>query len=325
MLTVGSSEMAIVLPHTLTNETNADATQVNGNFAALVAALEGTAAASSAADVYQAGVLVATDWAVTAASGTINGGTGALSYPNVGGAAWLPGPSGALVRTFTPLAAIGPLKPPVLPGPGGYLKAGIEITASGGVAAPSVVCGAEKGSEAEAIASPPAVSLGKVRLHDFVIHNTAGVYSGVAGRDRRPWARGANVVLAPPAGAEYEVTSEAELKVIDAANLQARVECTGVPLTLAFSGSYKTATSGTINFLIDGVQVKPQSGRQLIASTVFANFSVFFTFVPTAGSHLFAPAFSESGGAMKIKRTTEEVPVFQIFETLRPSASNGTT
>lgn len=302
-----------------------DAAPVNENLQKLAAAIEGIGGASAGTDAYQAGVVTPADWALSSAA--VNGATGALhlSFPGEDDA-WLPGPAGGLVRTFVAIAEYGGLIPPVLPGPGGFVCVGVELTASGASAVPSVVSGAEQVTEAAAIAAPPAISSGKMRVRDIVVKNTAGTYSIVKERDRRPWALGVSAVLTPPAGAAYELSTEPALVVVDATNLQARIECSGAPLTLAFSGSVSTtSTSWTINFLIDGAQVKPQSGRQMplgASPGTYNHFESSFTFTPSAGSHLFAPAISQVGGTTKIKRTTEEVPVFTLFER-RPSGTNG--
>jgi hypothetical protein len=182
--------VAIVLPYNLTDGTLADAVQVMANLNALKESIEGVGAASTATDVYQTGVLATTDW--TPGAVNVTGGTGEIELTTFGGAAWLPAPVSGLVRTFTTAATYKALKPPVLPGPTGFIRCGIELTASGAAATVSIVSGTEKATEAEAlaIAASPAISSGKARVLDIIIKNVAGTYSLVTTRERRRFATG---------------------------------------------------------------------------------------------------------------------------------------
>lgn len=244
--------MAITLPHNLTAKTLARASEVMANFNALVAALEGVGAAQTGADIYQAGVLAPTDWAPT---GTVASGTGILTEGPLGGAAWLPGPSGALVRTFTASTSYS-LKPPVLPGPSGYMTIGIELTASGAEAVPSLVSGAEKATEAEAREAPPAISAGKIRIADFILHNTAGAYTSLGGRDRRRYALGLErcIIAGEDSTASTIYTT---LEHLD------RVEVT-VPenglVEVGYQALWASTSATTIKaaLFVDGTQVKLQ-------------------------------------------------------------------
>lgn len=183
--------MAIVLPNLLTAKTRARASQVMENFNALVSAVEGVSGAASGADVYQTGVVAYTDW-ITAAKTTVNSATGALTFASLGGAAWLPGPSGPLVRTFSASATIGPLVPPALPGVSGYRAIGVDLAASGASALVGLSVGTEQASEAEALAHPASIPANKARIADVILHNTAGVYSIAVIADRRLYATGRN-------------------------------------------------------------------------------------------------------------------------------------
>ena len=168
--------MPIVLPHSFKDNVGEPASgqQVDENFQALITAIEGVGAAATGGDIYQAGVVSATDWVLT--GGSIVPGTGAVSQGNGGGAAWLPGPFGALVRTYTTPQAWGPIKPPALPAVNGFMAIGYELTASGSQALLSIVSGAEKASAPLALAAPPPVSAGKIRLANQLIFNNAGSY-----------------------------------------------------------------------------------------------------------------------------------------------------
>lgn len=299
--------MTIVLPHTLENGTNADAVQVNDNFAAIVAALESIGSAAGGTDAYQAGVVAAADW--LPGVGSVNGATGVLSFTTFGGAAWLPAVAGGLARTFTAAATVGGLKPPVLPGPSGFVNVGVELTVAGAAATVSVVSGAEKASEVEAVAAPPAVSAGKVRVCDVIVKNTAGVYSIVKERDRRPWALGASSsrVIAPSV-----VVPEAVTTTIAA--LTQRIECAGRPIEVDFGARGRTGgVLVALEVLLDGVEQ-----AKLTELPATARSSVVVT--PAAGSRLFTVAVTVQAGTGGM---TILNPVLTLTE-LRTFANNGT-
>lgn len=310
--------MTIVLPHTLANGTNADATQVNDNFAAMVAALESIGSAASGTDVYQAGVVAAADW--LPGVGSVNGATGVLSFTTFGGAAWLPAVAGGLARTFTAAATVGGLKPPVLPGPSAFVNVGVELTVAGAGSTVSVVSGVEKASEAEAVAAPPAVSAGKVCVRDVIVKNTAGVFSIVSERDRRPWARGAVSQRVLAAGLE---TSSATGVLVP--ELTTRIEAAGVPLRLTLAGTYLNLEAPSKAVVtVAGTTTTTFSVRLFTQTTLAIGAALVdgsFVVVPVAGSQLVTVTLfaAVAGHAVELTKGTE-----LLVEELRPSANNGT-
>jgi len=318
--------MAVTLPYTLTPDTNADATQVMANFNALREALEGIGGASTASDVYQAGVLTSTDWIPS--GGGVTGGTGEIKIEGFGGAAWLPAPGGGLVRTFTTPATYEKLKPPALPASGGYRCIAEEIAASGDSAVVTLTSGTEQVSEAAALAAPPATTAGKMQVRNFVLHNTAGTYSiGGLFRDRRPWARGANAFQKRTSG-----TITAGEGLLDATNLALRIECTGVPVILSLHVTVQS-TSGVAGMLfgfqadatnIDGMG-KNGIGDVVVPETNATAAGYFsWTYVPAAGSHLFQPTMFGSAANAQVLSSVSRPIQFSVREDVRPSASNGT-
>jgi hypothetical protein len=143
-------------------------------------------------DFLQAGVIESTDWQFTSevtAAGEIQ------SAANTGGKAWVPDPvlgTKVLMRTEAALGSgvVHGLKPGSLPAAGKFLTVGVELTGTTWNAAPtvSVVSGVEKTTEAEAIAAPPAVTAGKIRIKNVTLKNTSGVYSQVGEEDVRSWS-----------------------------------------------------------------------------------------------------------------------------------------
>lgn len=138
----------------------------------------------------QPGARTATDMAI--GGSTINAATGAITLVGTGGTIWINSGSG-LVRTASSIGGFSAVAPPSLPANGKFMCIGIQLAAAafGAQAVASAVSGAEQTTEAAALAAPAALSSERTRIWDFVVKNTAGVYSIVAARDRRPWAAGA--------------------------------------------------------------------------------------------------------------------------------------
>jgi hypothetical protein len=321
--------MAITLPFSFAPKTLARASEVMANFNALREAVEGVGAAASGADVYQAGVIASTDWVVSGKEVTA-ASTGRVTL-TAGGAAWLPGPSGSLVRTFTPEGEVlKAVKPPALPAPGGYMAVGIEITASGSEAAASVVSGVEKVSAAEALAAPPAVTAGKLRLFDLILLNTAGAYSNANGRDRRRWARGALARIKRTSGT---ITLPDEtVAPLDATNLALRVECSGAPVRLRLIGRLgSTEAVAKLGFRADGSAVDGTGdgllrffGTTGVATQVFSPIGLEYVYTPSVGSHLFQPTGFKTGFTAAVLGTAEVPLIFMVEEVVSAFANNGT-
>lgn len=328
--------MAIVFPHTFEDGPGhtASGVQVMDNLNALKTAIEGVGESQVQTDAFQAGVVASTDWIGYTLS--VNSSTGALSSSTpAGGAAWLPAPVGGLVRTYTAPATFSGLIPPVLPGAGGYLAVGWELEAAGGSASLHLVSGPEKGSAAEAIAAPAPTTSGRMRFLDYVMLNTAGVYSlPVVGRDRRPWAKGFYAYQRRESGSVYSTESSTPAP-IDATNLSMRAECSGKPMRFEITCIPETSTSavGVIDLLVDGAAAVLTPGNKPIlvadaATPPIQNTATFgLTWVPSAGSHLLRPAMTKTAGTGPFKINNAlgvGVIEWSVQEILRPSANNGT-
>jgi len=236
--------VALVLPFTFVDGTLADGVQVNSNFTYLAQQIEGVSAAAAGNDVYQAGTVASTDW--KPGEGKIVAGTGELSFTTFGGAAWLPGPVSGLVRTFTTAGTVEKLKPPVLPGPGGYINVGVELTASGSAATVSVVSGAEQTTAGKAVENPAPVSSGKLRVRNVIVLNTAGSYSINKEVDRRPWAMGAIPNPTFVAHADSPVFAQPGDFIVDSFGTAGVVNLPATPPINAMIGVYAITTSTRI-------------------------------------------------------------------------------
>jgi hypothetical protein len=288
-------------------------------------------------DFLQAGVVASSDWNFTAAME--NSATCALeSTGTTGGVAWLPLTAIGLVRSVTSAAKLKALVPPSLPSSGKYLSIGFELTpsTSGAPATASLHSGAEKASQAEAEAAPPAATAGKIKIRDVVVKNTGGVYSIVAQRDRRPWAKGAFSIVKRTAG-NIAITTTATAD-INTGELAVRIESLGIfPIRFKLQCSMELV-SGVgaaiwFGFSDNGAAVDgTQDGRLAEFSTPSTGENVpvdlDYTFVPSAGSHLFRPRYSsEFGESAKanLKATAEHPLLFTVEEVTRPNTNNGTS
>lgn len=305
--------MSIVLPHTFKDNVgeNASGQQVDENFAALVAAVEGIAFAASGSDAYQAGVVKAEDWR-SGLPPTIAGGTGVVKLTLEGGSAWLPDPAGGLTRTFQEVAEYV-LPPTSLPGPGGFMAVGVEIAAAGTGAVVGTVAGAEQVSEALALANPAATSVGKVRVRDLIVENTAGVYSIVKDRDRRPWALGVSVVQ--HSGESFQRLTAGTNELIAGTFTRRRVEvgASGLIRVSLTVPEWRVTTSAKLSVVVDGVSTVIASANatgEYPVGTIAVPLSV------GAGSHLIAWSHTAGGESFVVG------PYASIVE-LRTSANNG--
>jgi hypothetical protein len=270
-------------------------------------------------DVFQAGVVQQSDWAMTP---TIVSGTGVLgSAGSVGGVAWV-NSGAALVRTVKVPAALSGIVPPSLPASGKFRSIGLQLAAStfGNAPTLSAVAGSEVTTEAEALANPAAPVANRVRIIDIIVKNTAGVFSIATSRDRRPWAAGARAL----AGAAVEkTTTSTSFVAIDTTNLSLRVECTGRPMILLsqFSVFSSITAEGALGFLMDGGTVSGAGRFSVGTGEETITFEVETT--PTAGSHLFQAAWLTGAGTLKMPFNAGS-NLFRVIE-MPPTRSNGTS
>ncbi len=288
-------------------------------------------------DILQPGVVGENDWAITA---TIVGGIGTLGTEGfIHGTAWLPDPviSGALMRSVRPNhAALSGLVAPALPTSGKYINLGFELAATTWGAPPTVslVAGAEQTTEAAAIAAPAAESVTTLRIKDVVVKNTAGVYSIVHQRDRRPWANGASATIERTSG-NIVVTSGTPI-LLDATGLALRVECSGLPVRVFLDAAVFVMAEERLNlgFRMDGVAINGTADGALRtfnnpngSAGVNLPVATGYEFTPAAGSHLFQVTGyrpSGSSSSTEVLSIAAKPLLFGVKE-VRPSANNGTS
>lgn len=150
-------------------------------------------------------------------------------------------------------------------------------------------------------------------------------------RDRRPWARGAfNRVLrsSNAGGGDDYVTASATMALIDATNLQPRIECSGNPLRVTLTG--RVVPDGVPSFTaslavrldgspVDGTGTNEGNFGSFAEGAAPTAFS--WVFVPSAGSHRIGVAWAVSAQGRLYARST--IPLQLVVEELvRQNATN---
>jgi hypothetical protein len=170
-----------------------------------------------------------------------------------------------------------------------------------------------------------------LRLADVLIPAASASVSAGNIRDRRQWARGAFWRGIRSAGGNLS-KADASLAEIDATNLKARIECSGVPLRCTLLGSISHTAADQNNPLFDlGIDGAGQ-GLAQVAHVSVSGGQLFtalqWSVVPAAGSHLVAPMWLRlnSGTLTLIQGAAgggvNSNPVFTVEEIPRQNAAN---
>lgn len=166
-----------------------------------------------------------------------------------------------------------------------------------------------------------------LRLADVLVAAGSSAVSGGNVRDRRPWARGALSTTLRTA-ADYTVTSGATV-LVDATNLNPRIECSGVPVRVTLEGWATHSTAGTTAAfvpMIDGVDLS--FGPIAIAFNTSGygyNISASWVFTPSAGSRRIGLGVNTAAGTLTIKAngTNGHGLRWTVEELVRQDAHNG--
>lgn len=349
--------LAAGLATEVTNRTNGDANNPSSGQKSALAGAFGTPGAANRYVTETDPRLIATLQNGVLASGDLggpgNGGAIAIT-PGTGSLAVTPGPVG--VGSFVK-AASGLLVPftgspsvtgvPSLPASGKYAVIGVEMDTTGVLA---FVKGADSSTQLNTgtliAANSPAVTAGKMRIHDIAIWNNSGTYNfsdhttaqsqGVNWIDRRPWARGAH--SRQIGNALYNIASNTPT-LIDATTLGVRIECSGLPVRLTFFCPDVTNTvPAPTNFSIaeDGAGMDGfpapggafggiGNGAMLETASISAQpVTLTWETVPSAGSHLFQPMWGAASGTSSISsQGGVDQTLFIVEEVVRQNATNG--
>jgi hypothetical protein len=172
------------------------------------------------------------------------------------------------------------------------------------------------------------VSLGSnwCRLADVIVPNGATTILAANVRDRRPWARGAWNYIERTAG-NYTTTS-ATNSLIDSTNLQPRIECSGLPLTMELfakvSHSVAAAAVGFTPFM-DGAAIGTVTDARpvhIAAAGGSAIVAAVWNLTPSKGSHTFGWAWFTSGATATLSANTLQPLQMRVMEHFRQNANN---
>lgn len=204
---------------------------------------------------------------------------------------------------------------------GGVDQASLEIIA-GTATAGATLDNRNGAADLTALSAPKTL----IRLADVLIPAASSAVTNANIRDRRPWAKGAYWVAEGTVSGDYTTTS-ASLVTTGLTGYQARIECSGAPVEISFSGRAWNTTAGAIVTLAiqqDGVALR-QVRVTSPAAAETDNFMMQALFSPTAGSRLFSIAFAAvGGGTATIQNSSSTGPEMTVREVLRPAANNGT-
>jgi hypothetical protein len=163
-----------------------------------------------------------------------------------------------------------------------------------------------------------------IRLADVLVAATDTAISNSEIRDRRPWARGANVnMVGNVAG---DITAAGAI-----AQFTKRVECSGAPMLIMFGGIVSNNTAGAFTSLevnVDSVDIPTGAVGRIVSSNAneVGSVSVVVGYTPAAGSHVFTLNLGVSAGTGTLKNSaTDLVPSFSITEWPRQNTANNAT
>lgn len=178
-----------------------------------------------------------------------------------------------------------------------------------------------------------AVALGNdaMRICDALVPAAATTITNANIRDRRPWARGVFGRQNVASGGTYTTTSGTNT-AIDATNLSMRLECSGVPIKFHIQGAAAISAVSQAGYLvpfIDSGQFDVSFVYEFAEGSSeingFEGFGAEWIATPTAGSHLFQPAFSVSGAGaatFSVSKTATDGLLFTVEEIVRQNTVN---
>jgi hypothetical protein len=169
------------------------------------------------------------------------------------------------------------------------------------------------------------------RIADVLIPTSSTSVVTANIRDRRPMARGQyNLIVRTQnaaAGSNYTTTATSAA-LMDSTNLQPRIECTAVPLTVRFRGVDQiTGVPGILSYQlwVDGAKATSTrtAPHRIEASASSPNaVDTEWSTTPAAGSHLIGLAWSVNAGTGLVSANATDVLTFEVIEMVRQNTSN---
>lgn len=164
-------------------------------------------------------------------------------------------------------------------------------------------------------------------------------------RDRRSWAKGANVIITrnanAAAGSDY-TRNASTLALVDGTNLAPRIECSGAPIEVKLVCSLVGSASGSVllapqvdNLGVSGmgnvgddmaVSIKAMQHVLAVATPAAELLTFVWEFTPSPGSHIIAPAWATSGAITATMRASTNRPMqWTVREIVRQNSPNNTS
>lgn len=178
----------------------------------------------------------------------------------------------------------------------------------------------------------PALPASSFLLGDVLVANGAASIANSVIRDRRPWARGAYVRIVR--GVADYTNATTGYAIIDGTNLAPRIECTGSPVRVTLRGRLTNDTVGNnaaICMAIDGLRddgaaLSDDLSVYASAAGVFYSGGFTWDFVPSAGSHIFAPYMRATpGGTARLASSATSRVELTVEELVVQNTANNTT
>jgi hypothetical protein len=168
-------------------------------------------------------------------------------------------------------------------------------------------------------------------LGDVLVGAAAGSITNAVIRDRRKWARGAYARIVHTGG--NKTTTNTTLTEADTTNLKPRIECSGNPVKLTFSGfaNHSVGAVAVIHgWFLDGAAIDSVSTGMSASvhptAAAGVGFMSRYVAVPAAGSHQFSPAYAGAGaGTSTLTAAAAQPLVLTVEELVRQNVANNTT
>lgn len=165
-----------------------------------------------------------------------------------------------------------------------------------------------------------AVPNSALLLADILVGAGATSITNANIRDRRKWARGAFVILTH--NSNYTVSGS--LALLDATNLNPRIECSGSPLRVTLHGQLSVVSGAAqyqTDLFVDGASAN-MSSAQTVPNTTAQFIESSWVIVPSAGSHKIGPAAQAITNAITFVGSASASIKLIIEEIVRQNTAN---
>lgn len=173
-----------------------------------------------------------------------------------------------------------------------------------------------------------AIPSNALHVADVLVAGAAGSITNSVIRDRRKFARGAYAEAVKATGTVSLSVTTPTWTIVDSTNLNPRVECSGVPVTVRFVGPITAVAAGVgFKVYVDGVD--SGAGQSVVSTAGFDIQTFVWRFTPAAGSHRIALYYSVQSTAGSLGGSGvggEVIPSkLTVEESVKQLTANNTT